>query len=92
MSCVCLHVASQNWLLGRLLLLMVGTHVPDGDSHWEYYVRLLCIIVLATAVEVTLNSVSELAMLVQYYLCAFNSLYPNKITPKVHYLLHCQIG
>ena len=88
--CFYLHdiVASQNWLLGRLLPLMVGSYVPDGDSHWECYMQLLSIMVLVTAVEVTLDSVSELTMLVQDYLHAFNSLYPNKITPKMHYLLH----
>ena len=59
------HLASQTWLLGRLLPLMVGSYVPDEDSHWECYGQLLSIIVLATAMEVTLDSVSELTMLVQ---------------------------
>ena len=34
----------------------VGSYVPDGDSHWECYGQLLSIMVLATAVEVTLDS------------------------------------
>ena len=50
--------------------------------------QLPSIMVLVTVVEVTLDSVSELTMLVQDHLCAFNSLYRNKITPKMHYLLH----
>ena len=48
---------------------MVGSYVPDGDSHWECYMQLQSIMVLVTAVEVTLDSVSELTMLVQDYLC-----------------------
>ena len=81
-------LASQTWLLGRLLPLTIGSYVPDGDAHWECYMLLLSITVLATAVEVTVDSVSELTLLVQDYLHVFNSLYPNKITPKMHYLLH----
>ena len=66
---------------------MVGSYVPDGDSHWECYMQLQSIMVLVTAVEVTLDSVSELTMLVQDYL-VYNSLYPNKITPKMHYFIY----
>ena len=51
-----------------------GQLCPDGDSHWECYVQLLNIMVLSTAVAVTL---SELTMLVQNYIDAFNSTQHN---------------
>ena len=76
------------WLLGRLLPLMVGKYVPDDDTHWRCYVQLLRILCIATAVEVTDDTASLLSLLIQDYLVTFNSLYPDSITPKLHYLLH----
>jgi hypothetical protein len=42
------------------IYLLGCNYVPDGDTHWECYMQLLSIMVLVTAVEVTLDSVSEL--------------------------------
>lgn len=76
------------WLLGRLLPLIVGKYVPSNDEHWRCYVQLLRILTISTAVEVTEDTVSVLSLLIRDYLVAFNHLYPNSITPKLHYLLH----
>lgn len=76
------------WLFGRLLPLIVGSSVPEDDIHWKCFVNLLRILCLATAVEVTGDSVDILQMLIEDYLDQFNLLYPNSITPKMHYLLH----
>lgn len=76
------------WLLGRLLPLMVGQYVPEDDQHWICYLNLLRIMTLATALELTEDSVSVLALLIEDYLFQFNILYPDSITPKMHYLLH----
>ena len=82
------NVASQMWLLGRLLPLIIGEYVPNDDSHWKCYAELLAILVLSTAVEVPFEVVDELRMMVENYLFSYNSLYPNSMTPKMHYLLH----
>ena len=76
------------WLLGRLLPLMVGQYVPEEDDHWQCYINILRILTLATAVEVTDDTIATLAQLVEDYLHQMNLLYPNSITPKMHYLLH----
>ena len=87
--CTIVHdIASQMWLLGRLLPLMVGQYVPDDDSHWMCFMELLSILVLSTAVEVTSDSIADLKMAVESYLFHYNELYPNSMTPKMHYLLH----
>ena len=80
--------ASQMWLLGRLLPLMVGVRVPDGDSHWLCFMELLMIAVLSTAVEVTDDTAYGLTVIIESYLFHFNKLYPDSMTPKMHYLLH----
>lgn len=76
------------WLLGRLLPLMVGDCVPDDDHHWICFVNLLRILCVGTAVEITPEAVDILQMLIEDYLWQFNKLYPNSMTPKMHYLLH----
>ena len=30
-----MFVASQMWLLGRILPLIVGEYVPENDEHWS---------------------------------------------------------
>jgi len=76
------------WLLGRMLPLMVGRYVPEDDLHWKSYLDLLRILTLATAVEVTQETISLMSMLVENYLTRYNTLYPNSMTPKLHYLVH----
>lgn len=76
------------WLLGRLLPLIVGKYIPNDDAHWRCYVQLLRILTISTAIEVTEDTVSNLSLCIQDYLVTFNSLYPDSITPKLHYLLH----
>ena len=75
------------WLLGRLLPLIVGQRVPSDDAHWNCYLRLLQILTIATSVEVTKETAPLLSVVTQEYLTVFNSLYPNRIVPKMHYLL-----
>lgn len=82
------YLASQMWLLGRLLPLMVGDCVPMDDPHWICFVNLLRIMCIVTAVEITQDAVAVLHMLIEDYLCQFDALYPDSITPKLHYLLH----
>ena len=88
MYIVLLTAASQAWLLGRLLPLIVGRFVPDDDAHWRCYSDLLKILVICTAVEVTEESISTLTLLVEDYLVRYTTLYPGIMTPKLHYLLH----
>ena len=80
--------ASQMWLLGRLLPMMVGEYIPEGDVHWACYLNVLRIVTIATAHEVTEGAVAILSLVIEDYLSQFNSLYPDSITPKMHYLLH----
>ncbi len=80
--------ASQMWLLGRLLPMIVGKYVPDDDAHWRCYLQLLRILTISTAIEVTEESASILSLLIRDYLLKFISLYPDFFTPKIHYLLH----
>lgn len=80
--------ASQMWLLGQLLPLMIGEQVTEEDPHWVCYINLLRILCIVTAVEITEDAISILQMLIEDYLDQFTSLYPNSITYKIHSLIH----
>ena len=67
---------------------MVGRYIPEDDLHWKSYLDLLRILTLATAVEMTQETISLMSMLVENYLTRYNTLYPNSMTPKLHYLVH----
>lgn len=56
--------ASQMWLLGRLLPLIMGKYVPDDDAHWRCYIQLLRILTISTATEVTEDTVSTISFLI----------------------------
>ena len=37
-------VAAQMWLLGRILSVLVGDHVPDDDEHWHNFLVMMEIV------------------------------------------------
>ena len=80
--------ASQMWLLGRLLPLMVGQCVPESDEHWKCCLQLLRIVTLATSHEVTEGAIPVLTLLVEEYLSQYANLHPGRMVPKLHYLIH----
>lgn len=81
-------IASQMWLLGRLLPVMIGESVPGDDTHWICFIDLLRILCISSAFEITEDAISVLTLLIENYLFQYNHLYPNSITPKCHILLH----
>ena len=76
------------WLLGRLLPLLVGGYVPTDDAHWKCFLRLLQIMTVATSMNVNKDTIPLLVLLIKEYLFSFNTIYPDKFTPKLHYLIH----
>ena len=49
MSLICIvSIASQMWLLGRLLPLIIGKYVCSDDKHWRCYLQLLRIVTIGT--------------------------------------------
>ena len=73
---------------GSGLVLRLGQYIPNDDPHWKCFLKLLSLLVLSTAVEVTSDSITDLKMVVESYLFHYNELYFNSMTPKMHYLLH----
>ena len=78
--------AAQMWLCGRLLLVMFGYAVPEGDDRWENVLVLLKICEYLFAPVLSLDDLGHLQVLIHQHHCR---LYPNKsIIPKLHYMVH----
>ena len=68
-SVLFLHAPSQMWLLGHILPLIIGDHVPNGDPHWICYIEFVSIIgSFNAAVEVPPEMIDDLGMAIENYL------------------------
>ena len=77
------------WLLGRLLPVMIGHWVPEGDEHWQVFLMMLEIVDILFAPELAPEDVSLLAVLIHDHHREFKSIYPtHSILPKMHFLVH----
>ena len=84
-----IHTASKMWCLGRLLPLIIGDLVPEGDEKWELFLQLLTIIDYVFAPKTTSEVVAYVRLLIKYHHTKFTLLYPDcSILPKMHYMVH----
>ena len=69
--------------------LMIGDKVPETDSRWLNFLRLLEIIDVLFAPVLSNNLVAYLHLLIEEHHQLFTKLYPScNITPKIHYMVH----
>ena len=84
-----LILAAQMWCLCRLLPLMIGHLIPNGNEHWENFLLLLKIIDIILAPCTTHRIISYLGVLIQDHHEEFFRLNPScPVTPKFHYMIH----
>lgn len=73
----------------RLLPLLIGDLVPEGDNNWECFLMLWNICSLSTAFVIAEEHTSELAWLIEAHHEAFTILYgAQAVTPKMHFMVH----
>ncbi|CAN7986746.1 unnamed protein product [Ixodes hexagonus] len=80
--------ASQKWCLFRFFSLMFGDIVPVKNEHWEVYLLLRRIVDMTFADEIPRDHLACLQDEIRYFLTAFATLYPGKMIPKLHFLVH----
>ena len=74
------------WCLARLLPLMIGDTVPEGDPNWNNFLLLLSI---ADYISSPIASRGIATLLTTLAEESFRELYPEcPIIPKQHYLVH----
>ena len=84
-----LILASQAWLLGRLVPFSVGEQVPEEDRHWQNYLLLLQILDLLLAPEITVDEVAHLSTLIPEHHSEFVNIYPDSfVISMLHYRIH----
>ena len=77
------------YILGRLLPLLMGRFVPEGNTKWENYLLLLQIADYLLAPEIHPDEVAHVKVLIEDHHSAFTNLYPDaSVIPKMHYMVH----
>lgn len=81
--------AHENWALIRLLPLIVGSRVPEGDSAWQILLTLKDIVELVVAPVHTVESIAYLDFKISEHRVRFLEVFPEeKLIPKHHFLEH----
>ena len=81
--------AVQNWVLLRMLPLLIGKHVKPEDDIWQLYIKLKSLVELIVAPKITGVQICILLQCISEYLYERKKLFPDvSLRPKHHYLLH----
>lgn len=81
--------AGRMWCLLRLLPVMIGGKIPQGNKYWNFILQLKDIVELCFAQQLAVGHVQFLQNKIQDHLATFHELFPNNmLKPKQHFLLH----
>lgn len=84
-----ISIASQVWLLVRLLPIIIGTEVSNDNEWWANFVLQLDIADFLLAPESSEDEASLLSTMMSDHHEEFIRIYPSaSITLKFHYLVH----
>lgn len=79
----------QMWTLGRFLPFVIGHRIPEGNEHWENFLRLLEIMDILFARCIPAEECGYLEALISDHHSCFKDLYPDaSITLKMHSMVH----
>lgn len=79
----------ENWCLIRLLPLMIGHHVPEGDETWDVLMALKDVLEMVVSVRFTDESLLYLESKVSEHRELLLNAFPNcRLRPKHHYIEH----
>ncbi|XP_068747232.1 uncharacterized protein [Montipora capricornis] len=82
------QTAAQMWCLARMLPILVGDLIPDGDENWENFLCLLRIEEIVFSPVASTRLAAYLAVLVEQYLDEFKELHDRPLIPKHHNMVH----
>ena len=75
--------------LARLLPLMVGEKIEEGNRHWENFLLHLSIVDYTFVPVISDGIVAYIREMIHDHHLAFKELYPScPINPKMHYMVH----
>ncbi len=77
------------WLLGRILPIVIGDLVPEGDPYWENYLLMMRIVDILFSPRTTEVLISYLSQKICLHHTQFKELYPSdSVIPKMHFMIH----
>ena len=76
------------WCLARVLPLLIGDLIPDGDEQWENFLCLLKIEEIVFSPVTSTRMAAYLAVLVEQYLNESKELHERSLIPKHHNMVH----
>lgn len=83
------QTAAQMWCLLRVLPLMIGDLIPEGNMHWELLLCLLTCMEYIFSPSLTQEAVIYLKYIIEEHHSLFLELFPEKhLKPKHHFMLH----
>lgn len=80
--------ASETFCFLRVLPLLIGDFIPIDDPYWELMIRLRHLIELLYSPRYCENTPFYIKDVISEYLQLLQTLFPNSMKPKHHYLLH----
>jgi len=84
-----LFSASQMWLLGRLLPLVIADLVPNDDEYWELFLQMMEIVDILFSPNTTVDHAAYVAVLINDHHKDFIRVYPDhSVIPKMHFMIH----
>ncbi|XP_065672066.1 uncharacterized protein LOC105845782 isoform X1 [Hydra vulgaris] len=80
--------ASEKFILFYFLTYLIGDRVPINNKHWKLYLLLRDIVDYLMCYKISRTIFSYLQLLVESFVQTFVEIFPGKLTPKLHFLLH----
>jgi len=80
--------AIEKWCLFRILPFLVGDLIPRDNVQWQLYLQFREIAEIMFAPKLDKQFVHYLQLQISEFVSQFVIIFPGKITPKVHYLIH----
>ena len=88
-NCKLKMTAAEMHTFAAHLPLMIGEFIPEDDIKWVNFVRLLQILQIASAPQISEDTIQTLKHLVACHNMTFIHQYPEQsYTPKLHYMIH----
>lgn len=80
--------AAQVWCLFRILPFLIGHYIPEGEVHWDIYLKCRDIGDVILSPTIQRKSIPFLSLQIGEFLSSFQSVFPETFTPKLHFLIH----
>ena len=80
--------AAQNWCLFRILPFLNGHYIPEGEVHWDIYLKCREIGEILFSPAIRKSTIPVLSFQIGEFLSAFQSVFPETFTPKLHFPTH----